>query len=73
MSNQKQDKTTQADIARRALEEKQSADTEQGHEHLETETSHEGQVQGTQRGAPTNGMLNAEGNRPVLERSRKVR
>lgn len=73
MSKSDKNEATQADIAKRALEEKRKSESDAGHEHLDTRTSHEGQVEGSQEGAPKNGMLDAEGNRPVLERSRKVR
>ncbi|WP_146739687.1 hypothetical protein [Hyphomonas pacifica] len=63
----------QVEETRRALKQKSQSETEVGHEHLDTRTSHDGQVDGAQKGAPKNGILDAKGNRPVLERSRKVR
>lgn len=64
---------TQADLARRALEAKQSAAKDARQPRPESRTAGEGQVQAQQPGAPPMGALDAEGHRPVLERSRKVR
>jgi hypothetical protein len=39
----------------------------------QTDTPNEGAIRGLNPNAPVDGALNAEGHRPVLERSRKVR
>ena len=64
---------TQADLARRALDMKQKAEGEAETTHPESRTAGEGQVQAPQPGAPPVGAFDAEGHRPALERSRKVR
>ncbi|MFN7055872.1 hypothetical protein [Hyphomonas sp.] len=64
---------TQADIARRALEMKQKAERGAVPHHPGSETPGEGQIQDVRPDEPPMGALNAEGHRPVLERSRKVR
>lgn len=64
---------TQAELTRRALETKQRAEKDAEQTRPESRTAGEGQVQNQQPGAPPMGALDAEGHRPVLERSRKVR
>lgn len=64
---------TQAELSRRALEAKQKAEKDKQPQHPESRTAGEGQVTESQPGAPLPGALDAEGHRPVLERSRKVR
>lgn len=62
---------TQADHARHALELKQKA--ERDTQKPESRTAGEGQIQEARANEPPMGALDAEGHRPVLERSRKVR
>lgn len=67
---------TQADHAREALEAKQQAEKENPPQHPESKTAHEGQLHEHERREdeePPMGAFDAEGHRPVLERSRKVR
>lgn len=64
---------SQAELARKALKKKQMAQQETADDRPESRTAGEGQVQAQQPGAPPMGALDAEGHRPVLERSRKVR
>ncbi|ABI75803.1 hypothetical protein HNE_1339 [Hyphomonas neptunium ATCC 15444] len=75
MSNSKKpDKEeTQADIAQRALDMKTRAAEEDTSSIPESRTAGEGQIQEARAGEPPMGALDAEGHRPVLERSRKVR
>ena len=64
---------TQADLARRALDAKQKAEQKNPPHHPESQTAHEGQINQPRADEPPMGALDAEGQRPVLERSRKVR
>ncbi|MFN4025384.1 MAG: hypothetical protein ACK4MQ_11165 [Hyphomonas sp.] len=64
---------TQAGLARRALETKQQAEKDAEQNHPESRTAGEGQLHEVRPDAPPMGALDAEGHRPVLERSRKVR
>lgn len=64
---------SQADLARKALEKKQKTEQQTADQRPESRTAGEGQVKAQQPGAPPMGALDAEGHRPVLERSRKVR
>ena len=75
MSNSKkpEDQYTQADLSRRALEMKQQSDADAVQHHPESRTAGEGQVREARPDEPPMGALEAEGQRPVLERSRKVR
>lgn len=75
MSNsRKPDKEeTQAEIAQRALDMKNKAAEENETSIPESRTAGEGQVNEERANAPPMGALDAEGHRPVLERSRKVR
>jgi hypothetical protein len=66
-------KATQAELAEKALKAKQSADAG-ATAHPENEpTASEGAITNPRPDQPPMGALNAEGQRPVLERSRKVR
>lgn len=65
--------STQAELSRCALEAKQKAEKDKQPQHPESRTAGEGQATESQPGAPLPGALDAEGHRPVLERSRKVR
>ena len=64
---------TQKDIADRAM--KQKAEGEPDKEYLEHQekTAGKGPIDERNREEPVPGALDAEGHRPVLERSRKVR
>lgn len=64
---------TQKDIAERALKMKTENAPEQ--EHLERQDNHagEGPIAERNEHEPVSGAFDAEGHRPVLERSRKVR
>lgn len=75
MSNSKKPDTeeTQAGIAQRALDMKNKAAEENETSSPDTRTAGEGQVNEERANAPPMGALDAEGHRPVLERSRKVR
>lgn len=75
MSNSEnpENKDTQADHARRALEMKQEAEGKAVQHHPESRTAGEGQVKEARPDEPPMGALDAEGHRAVLERSRKVR
>ncbi|QDH35457.1 hypothetical protein [Porphyrobacter sp. YT40] len=65
--------TTQKDIAEMAMALKsENAPTQQHLEHQE-KTAGEGPISDRSREEPVMGALDAEGHRPVLERSRKVR
>jgi hypothetical protein len=64
---------TQAEIAQRALDMKTSAAEENETSIPESRTAGEGQINEERANAPPMGALDAEGHRPVLERSRKVR
>ena len=75
MSNSKkpQKEETQADIAQRALDMKNKAAEADTSSIPESRTAGEGQIQEARADEPPMGALDAEGHRPVLERSRKVR
>lgn len=67
------DEKTQADYVREALETRNEAETPP---RPESKTAHEGQLHEHERREgkePPMGAFDAEGHRPVLERSRKVR
>ncbi len=71
-----QKEMTQSDYARRALSLKQKAEEKSNHETPESRTAGDGQLHEHERREhkePPMGALDAEGHRPVLERSRKVR
>jgi hypothetical protein len=72
-SSSGKDEKTQADHARHALELKQKAERERETQTPQSRTAGEGQIQETRADVPPMGALDAEGHRPVLERSRKVR
>lgn len=72
-SSSGKDEKTQADHARRALELKQKAEKNSDHEMPESRTAGEGQLHEKRPDEPPMGAFDAEGHRPVLERSRKVR
>lgn len=75
MSNSKkpQKDETQAEIAQRALDMKTQAADDSDVSIPESRTSGDGQISEERANAPPMGALDAEGHRPVLERSRKVR
>lgn len=64
---------TQADIARRALETKEANAPPRTYLDEQEPTAGDGPLPGVNRQDPVAGALDAEGQRPVLERSRKVR
>lgn len=64
---------TQADLAQRALEMKQEAERDAVQHHPESHTAGDGPLQDERPNEPPMGAHDAEGHRPVLERSRKVR
>lgn len=71
-----QDKATeQQQLAQQALEAKQRADADQSRDYLDRQepTAGDGPVPGMNPDAPVIGAFDAEGHRPVLERSRKAR
>jgi hypothetical protein len=71
MADAKQTPETQSDIARRAMELKGEAETAP---HPDGgQTANEGMILNSGSGGAPSGAFNAEGQRPVLERSRKVR
>ncbi len=72
-SSSKKNKKTQAEHAQRALDMKNKAAENDQTEIPESRTAGEGQISRERADAPTSGALDAEGQRPVLERSRKVR
>lgn len=72
-SSSGKDEKTQAGHARHALELKQKAERERETQTPESRTAGEGQIQEARAAEPPMGALDAEGHRPVLERSRKVR
>lgn len=72
-SSRKKKTPTQADHAKRALDMKQEADREADSNIPESRTAGDGQLREARPGEPPMGALDAEGHRPVLERSRKVR
>lgn len=64
---------TQQDVAKEALKlKRKDAGTQEYLEHQE-QTAGEGPISYRNREEPVPGALDAEGQRPVLERSRKVR
>jgi hypothetical protein len=66
-------KATQAELAQKALKAKQAGEAD-APAHPENEpTPGEGAITHPRPDQPPMGALNAEGQRPVLERSRKVR
>jgi len=72
-SSRKKKTPTQADHAKRALDMKQKAERDTGSNIPESRTAGEGQLHEARLDEPPMGALDAEGHRPVLERSRKVR
>lgn len=72
-SNKPDKEETQAEIAQRALDMKNKAAEENETSIPESRTAGEGQINEERANAPPMGALDAEGHRPVLERSRKVR
>ena len=66
-------KPTQADLARKALDRRRAAEARAAPHPETAPTPHEGPVATPRPDAPPSGALDAEGQRPVLERSRKVR
>jgi hypothetical protein len=65
----------QAELSEKALNLKQEGDTGEDAEYLQhqTDTAGEGRISEDSSHNPPMGALDAEGHRPVLERSRKVR
>lgn len=72
-SSRKKKTPTQADHAKRALDMKQKAEHETEPNIPESRTAGDGQLRGARPDEPPMGALDAEGHRPALERSRKVR
>lgn len=66
-------KETQKDVAERALALKQKGAQDREYLDRQTATAGEGVRPGEGSDAAPSGALEAEGQRPVLERSRKVR
>ena len=64
---------TQKDIARKAMELKNANAPSQDHLAHQQETAGDGPISERNQHEPVSGALDAEGQRPVLERSRKVR
>lgn len=64
---------TQKDIAEKALKLKDEGAPPQDHLDRQDKTAGEGPISDRNREEPVMGALDAEGQRPVLERSRKVR
>ena len=65
--------TTQKDIADKAMKLKTENAPAQEHLDHQEKTAGEGPISDRSREEPVMGALDAEGHRPVLERSRKVR
>lgn len=65
--------TTQKDIAHKAMKLKSENAPAQQHLDHQENTAGEGPISDRLRDEPVMGALDAEGHRPVLERSRKVR
>lgn len=65
--------TTQKDIADKAMKLKTENAPVQEHLDHQVKTAGEGPISDRSRDEPVMGALDAEGHRPVLERSRKVR
>ncbi|WP_211337823.1 hypothetical protein [Blastomonas fulva] len=65
----------QSELSEKALDLKQQADSAENAEYLQhqTDTAGEGRIAELGAHNPPMGALDAEGHRPVLERSRKVR
>ncbi len=63
----------QTRLANKALEMKQKAGEDQAYLDHQTDTAGDGPIAERNREEPVMGALDAEGHRPVLERSRKVR
>jgi hypothetical protein len=64
---------TQKDIAEKALDMKNANAASQEHLVHQEETAGDGPISERNKHEPVSGALDAEGQRPVLERSRKVR
>lgn len=65
--------TSQKDIAQKALKLKTDNASAQDHLDRQQDTPGVGPIEGRNQNEPVSGALDAEGQRPVLERSRKVR
>ncbi len=65
--------TNQKDIAQKALELKNANASAQDHLVHQQDTAGAGPISERNQHEPVSGALDAEGQRPVLERSRKVR
>lgn len=64
---------TQKDIAEKAMQLKADGQASQDHLDHQEDTAGDGPIAARNREEPVMGALDAEGQRPVLERSRKVR
>lgn len=65
--------TTQTDIAKKALALKQAGQKSRDYLQRQTAAAADGPIPAPNVQEPVMGALDAEGQRPVLERSRKVR
>lgn len=65
--------SSQRDIAEKALEMKQSKEGSKDYLDHQKDHAGEGPISELNQEEPVSGALDAEGHRPVLERSRKVR
>lgn len=64
---------TQQELAAALLAKTRAAEPEKEYLSRQTDTANEGSVRSLNPDAPVEGAFDAEGHRPVLERSRKVR
>ena len=64
---------TQKEIAERAMALKQSGNTSRDYLKHQSATAGDGPIAAPNEDEPVSGAFDAEGHRPVLERSRKVR
>ncbi len=64
---------TQKDVAEKALKMKQEDASSREYLERQEKTAGDGPISERNREDPVSGALDAEGQRPVLERSRKVR
>lgn len=71
--NQPEPAKSQQDIAAKALEMKQSGDAQPEYLERQSRTAGEGPIASLNTHEPVMGAFDAEGHRPALERSRKVR
>jgi len=69
----KMSKPTQQQLAAALLAKTRAGEPDKEYLSRQTDTAHEGPVTSLNPDAPVEGAFNAEGHRPVLERSRKVR